>query len=99
MRQQALWHWLRRSDGARAFFAGHAPASGIISVKDALQSAVAPALAASLGKALQEGPRSAPCHALLCGLSYYQADTAVNSSAESQVRLPNDIFPPCQAIL
>ena len=65
MRQQALWHWLRRSDGARAFFAGHAPALDIISVKDALQSAVAPTLAAGLGKALREGPHSAPCHALL----------------------------------
>ena len=65
VRQQALWHWLRRSDSARAFFAGHAPASDIISVKDALQTAVAPTLAVSLGKALQEGPRSAPCHAVL----------------------------------
>ena len=29
VRQQALWHWLRRSDSARAFFAGHAPAAGM----------------------------------------------------------------------
>ena len=65
MRQQALWHWLRRCDSARAFFAGHAPAADVVSVKDALHAAVAPMLAAGLGKALREGLRSAPCHALL----------------------------------
>ena len=65
VRQQALWHWLRRSDTARAFFAGHAPAADVVSVKEALHAAAAPILAASLGKALREGPLSAPQHALL----------------------------------
>ena len=65
VRQQALWHWLRRSDSVRAFFAGHSPASDIVSVKDALHAAIAPTLAAGLGKALREGRRSAPYHALL----------------------------------
>ena len=34
-----------------------------------------------------------------CGPSYCQADTAVSSSAYSQMRLPIDIFPTYQAIL
>ena len=55
VRQQALWHWLRRSESTRALFPGHSPAMDIVSVKDALQSAVAPALSAALGKTLQEG--------------------------------------------
>ena len=65
VREQALWHWLRRSDSARACFAGHAPAADVVSVKDALRLAVAPTLAAGLGKALREGPLSAPRRALL----------------------------------
>ena len=60
VRQQALWHWLRRSGSARGFFAGHAPAADVESVKDALHAAAAPTLAAGLGKALREGLSSAP---------------------------------------
>ena len=55
VRQQAVWHWLRRSESTKAFFPGHSPAADIVSVKEALQSAVAPALSAVLGKTLQQG--------------------------------------------
>ena len=55
VRQQAVWHWLRRSKSVKAFFPGYSPAADIVSVKEALQSAVAPALSAVLGKTLQQG--------------------------------------------
>ena len=55
VRQQAVWHWLRKSESTKAFFPGHSPAADIVSVKEALQSAVAPALSAVLGKTLQQG--------------------------------------------
>ncbi len=55
VRQQAVWHWLRRSESTRALFRGHSPAVDIVSVREALQSAVAPALSAGLDKTLQEG--------------------------------------------
>ena len=58
MRQQALWHWLRRTECTRALFPGHSPAVDIISVREALQSAVAPGLSAGLGKTLHEGASS-----------------------------------------
>lgn len=55
VRQQAVWHWLRRTESTRALFPGHSPAVDIVSVREALQSAVAPELAAGLGKTLREG--------------------------------------------
>ena len=55
VRQQALWHWLRRTESSRALLPGHSAAVDIVSVKEALQSAVAPALSAGLGQTLQEG--------------------------------------------
>ena len=48
VRQQALWHWLRRTESTRALFPGHSPAVDIVSVREALQSAVAPVLSAGL---------------------------------------------------
>ena len=58
VRQQSVCHWLRRSESTAAFFPGHSPAADIVSVKEALQSAVAPALSAVLGKTLQQGAPS-----------------------------------------
>lgn len=55
VRQQALWHWLRRSEDAKAFFLGHSPIADVVSVADALQSALAPGLSAGLGKTVQAG--------------------------------------------
>ena len=57
VRQQALWHWLRRTESLRTLFPGHSPAVDIVSVREALRSAVAPELSAQLGKTLQEGAR------------------------------------------
>ena len=55
VRQQALWHWLRRSENAKAFFPGPSPAADVVSVADALHSALASGLSAGLGKTVQAG--------------------------------------------
>ena len=102
VRQQALWHWLRRSGSARAFFAGHAPAADVVLVKDALHAALAPMLAAGMGKALREGLFLAPEHVLL--LDAIPVEETMQSQqrlilAVSQKRLRDQLLLSSHAVL
>ena len=37
MRQQAVWHWLRREAAGKALFAGHSPACDTVDLKEAVR--------------------------------------------------------------
>ena len=48
VRQQAVWHWLRREAAGRELFAGHSPACDVVDLKEAVRLMLVEPLAKQL---------------------------------------------------
>lgn len=48
VRQQAVWHWLRREAAGRKLFAGHSPAVDVVDLKEAVRLMLVEPLAKEL---------------------------------------------------
>ena len=92
MRQQAVWHWLRRGTAGKVLFSGHSPACDVVDLKEAVRLMLAQPVAEQLQSTPSPGgqPGSGLCCSIrsrFSGLHYIRRLCGATADAEMHVGL------------